>query len=130
MAPSAQPPDTGSPPKILRVFDEIEARWREALSLVLAGDAARAQREVDAAGEILARLGEIEDIKRSIDPARLAEFAGRMARLSALHGELTVQSRRAQGAVARSLGAARQGRAALDAYGTSARPLHACDEVG
>jgi hypothetical protein len=97
---------------------------------VHAGDAARAQRDVEAAGELLARLGELEELRRRIDPPRLAELAERMTRLSALHHELSVQSRRAQEEVERALAAARQGKTALAAYGGQSPHFHACDEVG
>jgi hypothetical protein len=128
MAPSARTPDAGA--ACLAALDEIERRWRDALSLVHAGDAARAQRDVEAAGDLLARLGELEELRRRIDPPRLAELAERMTRLSALHHELSVQSRRAQEEVERALASARQGKTALAAYGGQSPHFHACDEVG
>jgi hypothetical protein len=130
MAPSAQLPETAVPAASLRALDEIEARWREGLSLIHAGDPARAQREVEAAGEMLARIGDLEELRQRLDPERLANLARQMARLSALHGELTAQSRRAQTDLLRALAAARHGKLALDAYGALATGRHACDEVG
>src|SRR5262245_11327016 len=115
MAPSARTPDAAA--ACLAALDEIERRWRDALSLVHAGDPARAQRDVEAAGDILARLGQFEELRRRINPQRLADLAERMTRLSALHHELAVQSRRAQDDVERALAATRQGRTALSAYG-------------
>ena len=128
MPPSAPAPEAAA--ACFAALDEIERRWRDALSLVHAGDPARAQRDVEAAGELLARLGQFEELRRRIDPQRLADLAERMTRLSALHHELAVQSRRAQDDVERALAATRQGRTALAAYGRHAAPLHACDEVG
>ena len=128
MAPSAQAPDAGA--ACFAALDEIERRWRDALSLVHAGDPARAQRDIEAAGDVLARLGEFEELRRKLDPRRLADLAERMARLSALHHELVIQSRRSRDDVERALASTRRGRAALDAYGRQSTPLHACDEVG
>jgi hypothetical protein len=130
MAPSAQPRDANAPAACLAALDEIERRWREALSLVHAGDATRAQREVEAAGDLFTRLGELEELRRTIDPARLADFADRMTRLSALHHELAAQSRRAQAEIVKVLESTRNGRATLRAYGSGGPLLHACDEVG
>jgi hypothetical protein len=130
MAPSARAPDAGAPPACLAALDEIEQRWREALSLVHAGEATRAQREGEQAGELFARLGELEAVRRSIDPARLADFAERMTRLSALHHELAAQSRRAQAEIVRVLESTRHGRAALRAYGSGGPVEHSSDEVG
>lgn len=130
MAPSARARDASAPPSCLAALDEIERRWREALALVHAGEATRAQREVEAAGELFVRLGELEQVRRSLDPARLADLAERMARLSALHQELASQSRRAQEAIVRELEAMRNGRDALEAYASGGPRPHACDEVG
>jgi uncharacterized protein involved in exopolysaccharide biosynthesis len=130
MAPSAQARDANAQPACLAALDEIEKRWREALSLVHAGEATRAQREVEAAGELFARLGELEGLRSTIDPARLADFAERMTRLSALHHELAAQSRRAQAEIVRVLESTRNGRVALRAYGSGGPLQHACDEVG
>lgn len=130
MAPSAPGEEAAAPPACLAALDEIERRWREALALVHAGEATRAQREVEAAGELLARLGGLDQLRASLDPARLADLAERMARLSALHHELATQSRRAQEEIVRVLESARTGREALRAYGSGGSLLHACDEVG
>jgi hypothetical protein len=130
MAPSARAPESSAPAAVLVVLDEIERRWRDALAHVHSGDAARAQLEVEAAERIFAQLGEIETLRRSLDPARLAELADRMSRLSALHHELTERSRSAQDEVVRALVATRQGRAALKAYGAKVQQPHEFDEVG
>lgn len=130
MAPSDRVDDAGAPPRCLAVLDEIERRWREALSLVHAGEATHAQREVETAGELFARLGELEQLRGALDPARLADLAERMARLTALHQELATQSRRAQEEIVRVLESTRNGRETLRAYGSGGTLLHACDEVG
>jgi hypothetical protein len=130
MAPSARSSDPAAPPACLAALDEIERRWREALALVHAGEATRAQREVETAGELFTRLGELEHLRGSLDPARLADLAERMARLSALHHELALQSRRAQEEIVRVLESTRNGREALRAYGSGGPLVHACDKVG
>jgi len=128
MARSARPPDAGA--ACFAALDEIEKRWRDALSLVHAGQPARAQRDVEAAGALLSRLGEFEELRLELDPRRLADLAERMTKLSALHHELTAQSRRAQAEVERTLASTRRGQSALVAYGRQVPSLHACDEVG
>ena len=130
MPPSATPPETAAAPACLAVLDGIERHWRDALSALHAADPLRAQKQVDAAGRILAQLGSLEELRQKTDPARLAELARRMAGLSALHQELTVQSRRAQEDVARALHATRQGRIALRAYGAATTAAQNCDTVG
>jgi uncharacterized protein involved in exopolysaccharide biosynthesis len=130
MAPSAQPPEGKSPPACIAALDEIERRWREALSLVHAGEPTRAEREVEKASVLFTRLGGLEQLRATIDPARLADFAERMTRLSALHHELAAQSRRAQAEIVKVLESTRNGRAALRAYGSGGQLRHACDEVG
>jgi len=135
MPPSAPPPETAAERasearSVLARLDEIERRWRDALSLVLADQPGAAAHEVEAAGAALQELGSLDAVAERIEPSALAEFADRMERLTRLHHELTNASRNAQATVGRSLGETRRGRTALRAYGGEVDPSHSCDRTG
>ena len=116
-------------PEVLERLDEIERRWRDALSLVVADQPLEAAHEVERAGEVLAQLGRLDGVAELLAPTAVAAFAERMQRLSRLHRELVAASRSAQATVGRTLGEARHGRTALRAYGNEGEADHACDRI-
>jgi hypothetical protein len=131
MAPSAPPPELPAAELAgcLELLDEIERRWRDALSFVVAEDAQAAAREIERAGEILSHLGRLDQAAELLSPAALAAFTERMQRLSRLHRELVSASHSAQTSLGRALAQTRTGRAALDAYSPGESVAHACDEL-
>ena len=114
----------------LALLDEVEARWRDALSFVAAEDPRAAAREVEQAGALLRRLGPLDAFTGSLGPGALAEATTKIGRLTRLHHRLLAASHEAQVAIGRQLGQASSGKAALAAYGEAGAPEHACDEIG
>lgn len=131
MGPSAPLPELDSTacPDGIGLLDEIERRWRDALSLVAADEPQAAAHEIERAGEILHHLGRLDEAAELVAPEALAAFSERMQRLSRLHHELVAASRRAQATIGRTLAQAHDGRAALRAYGPVREPDHSCDQI-
>jgi|SRR5688572_26576522 len=111
------------------LLEEVERRWRDALSHVAADEPAAAAREIERAGEILKHFTRLDEATELVAPATVADFSARMQRLSRLHAELVKASRRAQTKIGNSLAEARAGRAALAAYDPQRAEAHRCDEM-
>lgn len=115
----------------LELLAEIEDGWRDALSLVLAGEAGPAAAAVERAGAALARLPPPEVTRARLDEEALVAYAARTERLMALHAQLLAASGRERDELGRELAGLDRNRATLHAYAAQVpeSTRHSCDAV-
>ena len=105
-----------SPHAELERLAEVEAAWRDALSHVIAGEAAEAAVAIEAAGHALALLRPADEVRAQLSEEELVVYAARTERLFALHAQLLETSTRERDQLERELAGTERGRATLHAY--------------
>ncbi|MBM4016344.1 MAG: hypothetical protein FJ293_15450 [Planctomycetes bacterium] len=118
------------PPAELATLAAIEADWRDALSFVLAGEAAAASRAIDRAGTALRSLPAADVTRTRLSSAELIEHAASIERLTALHRRLLDASTGELERIDRELAGVPRQRATLSAYAAQVPTHSRCDATG
>jgi len=115
----------------LELLAEVEDGWRDALSLVLAGEPGPAAAAVERAGVALARLPASEVARARLGEEELVAYAARTERLMALHAQLVAASGRTRDELGRELAGLDRNRATLHAYAAQVpeSTRHSCDAL-
>jgi len=111
MAPSQR-----SPEETLRALEQIEQRWRHALSLVDADDPVAAAREVAEADRDIEKLIDLQAAATAGTPEQLGRIQARFTELNALYRTLLERSQEGLQSLGRAMDQCREGARALQAY--------------